>query len=399
MSKSLLRLFLLTLTLTLFSKTTLSPTYASSTTLFLYDGDGVRVAKIEDGKTTLYVGELEKETETGKVTRYYSLGGKRVATLTTYNSQLTTKYLVTDHLGSTRSLTNSSGSLISSSLISYFPYGTIRNPPTPSSPSRQYTSQINDSTTGLYFYNARYYNPQTANFLTVDSQNQRTNRYSYSLNNPLKYTDPSGNEPEPPPPLIPEDDEQPLLLPVIIEDYEPPSLSLTLLQDYPTNEAREILKTLRRTTCSLTTEKCDYLAGPRLIAEYLSQGIKRLNAQSDYEWSMVNKFLTKGGTQEEQEYGRRLMREKNEKIANMTMRSAIPVPKIGLTLTDLERRLANEIIVSLQPLIVKRVAEMGQEFELGDKLSKIRSDIGHVILGFRLNPFNLPNLPYYETDF
>jgi RHS repeat-associated protein len=55
-------------------------------------------------------------------------------------------------------------------------------------------------TTGLYFYNARYYDPAIGRFISADSiiphfgDSQSLNRYSYCLNNPLKYIDPNGHD-------------------------------------------------------------------------------------------------------------------------------------------------------------------------------------------------------------
>ncbi|MDD1475021.1 hypothetical protein MEO41_27680, partial [Dolichospermum sp. ST_sed4] len=133
----------------------------ASTVRFVYDGDGVRVAKVENGKTTLYVGEMEKDLTSGQVTKYYSLAGKRIAVKDSEG----VKYLITDHLGSIRN-----------DGASYYPYGSIRT--TGDLPSRQYTGQINDETTGLYFYNARYYNPQTGNFIS-SAIGSMANRYAY----------------------------------------------------------------------------------------------------------------------------------------------------------------------------------------------------------------------------
>jgi len=67
--------------------------------------------------------------------------------------------------------------------------------------SRRYTCQVLDEETGLYYYASRYYDPQLGRFIQPDdiisdlSNPQSYNRYSYVLNNPLRYTDPSGQTP------------------------------------------------------------------------------------------------------------------------------------------------------------------------------------------------------------
>lgn len=63
---------------------------------------------------------------------------------------------------------------------------------------KKFTGQRLDGT-GLYYYNARYYDPVIGRFISGDSivpdptNPQAFNRYSYCVNNPLKYTDPSGH--------------------------------------------------------------------------------------------------------------------------------------------------------------------------------------------------------------
>ena len=65
--------------------------------------------------------------------------------------------------------------------------------------SRRYTGQVLDDATGLYYYNARYYDPMLARFIQPDdiipnfADPQSYNRYSYCVNNPLRYTDPDGH--------------------------------------------------------------------------------------------------------------------------------------------------------------------------------------------------------------
>jgi RHS repeat-associated protein len=67
--------------------------------------------------------------------------------------------------------------------------------------SRRFTGQVLDAETGLYYYNARYYDPELGRFIQPDtaipdlSNPQSYNRYSYCVNNPLRYTDPSGHDP------------------------------------------------------------------------------------------------------------------------------------------------------------------------------------------------------------
>ena len=62
-----------------------------------------------------------------------------------------------------------------------------------------YTGQIEDTTTGLRFYNARYMDPVLGRFVSPDTivrnagNGQDYNRYAYVRNNPVKYNDPTGN--------------------------------------------------------------------------------------------------------------------------------------------------------------------------------------------------------------
>jgi RHS repeat-associated protein len=69
--------------------------------------------------------------------------------------------------------------------------------------ARRFAGQIEDATIGLYFYNARYYDPALGRFVSADTivpspgDPQSLNRYSYVLNSPLNYRDPSGHAVDP----------------------------------------------------------------------------------------------------------------------------------------------------------------------------------------------------------
>jgi RHS repeat-associated protein len=161
------------------------------TSTFVYDGDGNRALKTEGGDTILYINQYyEKNLTTGEVTSSYYLGGKLVATKTGD----TLEYIHQDHLSGTALVSDSSGGLVNE--ISYYPYGSTRSGDVPT--DRKFTGQRLDSS-GLYYYGARYYDPLIGRFISADtivqsfSNPQTLNRYSYCLNNPLKYIDPTGH--------------------------------------------------------------------------------------------------------------------------------------------------------------------------------------------------------------
>jgi RHS repeat-associated protein len=196
---------------------------------FVYDGDGNRIKKTEGWQTTLYINlYYEKNLTASEVTTYYYFGGKLIA----QRKAGTLRYIHQDSLGSTSVISDSSG--ISSGTMRYFPFGSTRFTTGTIPTDEKFTGQRLDST-GLYYYNARYYDPGIGRFISPDiftqwstgfdvvSQSltvniipmglgrlmapfvnypkttpqtpvnpQTLNRYSYVLNNPLQYSDPNG---------------------------------------------------------------------------------------------------------------------------------------------------------------------------------------------------------------
>ncbi len=106
-------------------------------------------------------------------------------------------YLSGDHLGSTSLTTDSSQNIVSE--VRYLPYGQERWSNGTSVTDFGFTSQRNERGFGLMDYNARYYSPVLGRFVSPDSivpepgSSGGFNRYRYTRNNPLKYTDPSGH--------------------------------------------------------------------------------------------------------------------------------------------------------------------------------------------------------------
>ncbi|WNY24062.1 hypothetical protein MmiHf6_13870 [Methanimicrococcus hongohii] len=159
---------------------------------FVYDESGNRIKKIENGIVSYYISE-DFDIEDGEETVYYFANGNRVAK----NSTEGTFWYLDDHLGSTNVMIDSEGELVERTL--YYPFGSHREG---GEEKYSFTGKEFDSEIGLYYYGARYYNPETFVFTQADSiipdlyNPQALNRYSYCYNNPLKYTDPDGHNPK-----------------------------------------------------------------------------------------------------------------------------------------------------------------------------------------------------------
>jgi RHS repeat-associated protein len=81
----------------------------------------------------------------------------------------------------------------------YLPFGGTRWESGSTPTDFQFTGQRKEAGFGLYDYHARFYDPLIGRFISADSivpqatNPQALNRYSYVVNNPLKYTDPTGH--------------------------------------------------------------------------------------------------------------------------------------------------------------------------------------------------------------
>ena len=172
----------------------------TQSTSFLYDASGQRLAKIEEGGDhTYYISpglEVVIKADGTKVWRKsYNLPGNtnvvREGSSTDANG--IPYYIHPDHLGSTSLVTDSDGSVVAKQR--YYPYGNTRSTTGDLHTNREYTGQISDmDPIGLYYYNARYYDPLTAKFTQADTINDQLNRYAYVGNNPINRIDPSGNQ-------------------------------------------------------------------------------------------------------------------------------------------------------------------------------------------------------------
>ncbi len=137
----------------------------------------------------------------------FSANGQAAVAWKKVGSGAATLYsLHTNHLGSVVHVGDAGGARIDSGYAMYEPYGAFSSTPTGTNPSvtdRGFTGHRQNNTgsynLGLIYMNARYYHPQLGRFVSPDSIvpepgiPQAYNRYAYSINNPVKYNDPSGH--------------------------------------------------------------------------------------------------------------------------------------------------------------------------------------------------------------
>ena len=169
-------------------------------TYFGYDANGARLWE-QAGTNALQVWiDGDYEEKQGQVLYHVSAGGRLVATFDQTGTNVY-QYYHQDDLTSTSIQTDQNGNQVQN--YGYTAYGQSRYTQNTNlfKVSRRYTGQVLDDVTGLYYYNARYYDPELGRFIQPDdripdlSNPQSYNRYSYCINNPLRYTDPDGRAP------------------------------------------------------------------------------------------------------------------------------------------------------------------------------------------------------------
>jgi len=173
------------------------------------DGDRIRSRLYEDSilsKTKYYAPGYEKIIKSGStIENHYIVSPYGLEAIIAKTGTSETLYLAeTDHLGSLVGLFNTSG--IHVEQYSYDAWGRRRNPadltfinvPVPVITERGFTGHEHLDEFRLINMNGRLYDPLTGRFLNSDpvidnaGGAQGLNSYTYVLNNPLRYTDPSG---------------------------------------------------------------------------------------------------------------------------------------------------------------------------------------------------------------
>jgi RHS repeat-associated protein len=181
---------------------------AGGITEHVYDANATRVVRITDSgggseQITHYIGGIYEADDTNSsATSYYTYAGQTIALHDGTNRH----YIIGDHLGSTAATIQYGSTTINRTY--YGPWGATRATSGTIATDHTYTGQIaepdntaagNKTTDGLIFYNARYYDPTLARFISPDTiipnptNPQHHNRYTYVSNGPVDHQDPSGH--------------------------------------------------------------------------------------------------------------------------------------------------------------------------------------------------------------
>jgi RHS repeat-associated protein len=188
----------------------------TSTTSYVYDGDGRRVKKTVGGVATVFV---------------YNASGQLIAEYGQPQGEGGTSYLTSDHLGSTRLVTDATG--VVKARHDYLPFGeelnagiggrtTAMGYDAADTTRQRFTSKERDTESGLDYFLARYYSSAQGRFLSPDefaggpdefwvlgsgdsekqalsyasvANPQSLNKFQYCFDSPLRYVDPDGHDP------------------------------------------------------------------------------------------------------------------------------------------------------------------------------------------------------------
>jgi RHS repeat-associated protein len=160
---------------------------------FKYDYRGRRIEKTINGATTafLYDGaQAVAELQGSSIGATYLTGLQIDEVLARYTNQ-GNRTLLTDALGAI--VAQSDDSQTNTTIYGYSPYGEATQLGENNDNSLQYTGRENDNT-GVYYYRARYYDPQLKRFISQDPVGLAGggNWYGYGRGNPQLFKDPLG---------------------------------------------------------------------------------------------------------------------------------------------------------------------------------------------------------------
>lgn len=168
-------------------------------TSYGYNVNGVRNRKTESGTTTRYLVDENRDyaqvlvEDTGSATVNYTYGDDLIS----QDRDGVTSFYHYDGLGSTRALSDVSGTLTDS--YNYEAFGQLLNQTGTTENSYLFTGEQFDVSLDQYYLRARYYNQRIGRFTQMDTWMGNNHdpvtlhKYLYANTDPVMYIDPTGN--------------------------------------------------------------------------------------------------------------------------------------------------------------------------------------------------------------
>src|SRR6266699_1629034 len=169
---------------------------SGGTVNFKYDPFGRRVYKSSSSGTSVFAFDgdnlIEETNSSGAAVARYAQTQNIDEPLAMLRSAATSYYHA-DGLGSVTSLSNAAGSIANT--YTYDSFGKLTNSTGSLVNPFRYTARESDTETGLYYFRARYFDPNIGRFVTedpVEFKSGDVNFYAYVGDNPTNAADPLG---------------------------------------------------------------------------------------------------------------------------------------------------------------------------------------------------------------
>jgi RHS repeat-associated protein len=170
-----------------------SVTIDGTTVSYSSDGNGLRQSRTVGAVTKQFVWDPNRSIplllDDGDHSYIYATGTTPIAQIDDVTGAI--EYLHADNIGSVRTVTDSAGTVVSTS--DYTPYGAVDSHLGASSSAFGFASAWTDPASGTDYLRAREYEPVTGQFLQVDPAVNVTHEpYAYVAGDPLASVDPLG---------------------------------------------------------------------------------------------------------------------------------------------------------------------------------------------------------------